>query len=449
MDLIEKLVGTVRDLFTRADPATQAVVLVLLLISLVVAAGWIVSQWHRMKGLKLEKRTLRAERDALNLQIAKLDAEKESLNVSSLKSAERVGEAQKRLGELQQERKRLALRLTRLKEERDRFERETKELEGRFVEISKIDQDVWLTGECRPESIPDFKARSERRTRFVTFVNLKGGVGKTTLVANLGAGFASSITGRASRVLLVDLDFQGTLSNMCVEGAFLEDRRTTRRTSARLLDTAADPTQAAASLSGLVAPLSIGGGGVIVANEEIDEADFRAQARYAVNREEVRFRHRRLMHTPETFDRYDLVFFDCPPRLTTSTINALLASDYVVVPTSPHPNDVDAVRRTLKWLEKLRGVPPYRAELAAVILNRTYRKGTSTALTADEKRQWERLQRDVHRFDPTKAAILDQLVPNSSLVSRYAASHLPLGANPEGKELYEGVARELARRIEA
>ncbi len=42
----------------------------------------------------------------------------------------------------------------------------------------------------------------------VAIINHKGGVGKTTLTANLGAGLAA----RGQRVLLVDLDSQGSLS---------------------------------------------------------------------------------------------------------------------------------------------------------------------------------------------------------------------------------------------
>ncbi len=45
-------------------------------------------------------------------------------------------------------------------------------------------------------------------THTIAIYNHKGGVGKTTLTANLGAGLAA----RGSRVLLVDVDAQGSLT---------------------------------------------------------------------------------------------------------------------------------------------------------------------------------------------------------------------------------------------
>ena len=44
--------------------------------------------------------------------------------------------------------------------------------------------------------------------KVVSVINHKGGVGKTTLTANLGAGLAA----RGRKVLLVDLDAQGSLT---------------------------------------------------------------------------------------------------------------------------------------------------------------------------------------------------------------------------------------------
>src|SRR5262249_32464655 len=150
------------------------------------------------------------------------------------------------------------------------------------------------------------------------------------------------------RVLAVDLDYQGTLSNMCVALEWLLDRRhaDNRNTAHRLLTDAAD-VPAEELLARLLVPLEGTNrqAWVIVADEHLDHDDFRQQALFVAQQQEVRFCHRRVFHSRHVFERFDLVLFDCPPRLTTSVVNALLASDFVVVPTSLHPNDVDAVPR--------------------------------------------------------------------------------------------------------
>ena len=73
--------------------------------------------------------------------------------------------------------------------------------------INQTDGKVWL----KPVSgtNPPFMPLSARKTVIISLANLKGGVGKTTLTANLGAGFASE----GLRVLLIDLrNHQSTLS---------------------------------------------------------------------------------------------------------------------------------------------------------------------------------------------------------------------------------------------
>ena len=52
----------------------------------------------------------------------------------------------------------------------------------------------------------------DRRAAIISTANLKGGVGKTTITANLGATLAKL----GLRVLLMDLDYQSSLSNLCL-----------------------------------------------------------------------------------------------------------------------------------------------------------------------------------------------------------------------------------------
>jgi chromosome partitioning protein len=50
----------------------------------------------------------------------------------------------------------------------------------------------------------------------VSVINFKGGVGKTTLALQLAAGLTRF---HGSRVLLVDVDHQSSLSIVCLSGA--------------------------------------------------------------------------------------------------------------------------------------------------------------------------------------------------------------------------------------
>ena len=71
---------------------------------------------------------------------------------------------------------------------------------------------VWLTAPI--ERSHDYW-RGVANSRTLAIANLKGGVGKTTLATNLGGYLAKEWQ---KRVLLIDLDFQGSLSSMAFPG---------------------------------------------------------------------------------------------------------------------------------------------------------------------------------------------------------------------------------------
>src|SRR5205085_11480108 len=91
-------------------------------------------------------------------------------------------------------------------------------LQRRFEELDKVGvQHVWKRADAL--GLNRFTEPSSRRTRFIAVCNLKGGVGKTTVTMNIGTFLA--LMGR--RVLLVHLDFQGTMSNLLIRPELLQE----------------------------------------------------------------------------------------------------------------------------------------------------------------------------------------------------------------------------------
>ena len=145
--------------------------------------------------------------------------------------------------------------------------------------------------------------------KIVSFSNQKGGVGKTTTCVNMAAYIAS--TGK--KVLLVDIDPQGNATTglgfskstlkKSVYNVLIDDERV----SDNILQT---------ELTGLdVLPSNID-----LAGAEVELVYKRSREKVLKNAlEEVR-------------DNYDYIFIDCPPSLGLLTINALAASDSIIIP---------------------------------------------------------------------------------------------------------------------
>lgn len=139
--------------------------------------------------------------------------------------------------------------------------------------------------------------------------NQKGGVGKTTTTHNLGVQLARNAK---KRVLLLDLDAQGNLSDACgLEPQTLE------RT---VFDVLAGSAPIAKAKSTLEEGLDI-----LPANIRLAEAELAFAGR--MGRENLLKKA-----LTSVAGEYDYVLIDCPPSLGLLTVNALNAANGLLVP---------------------------------------------------------------------------------------------------------------------
>ena len=237
-----------------------------------------------------------------------------------------------------------------LKRRLEAVEAENRQHQARWDQLLAADHQVGLWRRPCQVVPPDFVPASQRTTRFLTVLNFKGGVGKTTLTANLAAGLALAVP--AKRVLLIDIDFQGTLSDATVENALREVQTQNGNFVNRLFFEASPDAnlvqQLAVSMHGVPAVK------VILANDTLEAVEYNAQARFFVDpAHEARYHFRKHLHRTELFQAYDVVIFDCPPRVTASVVNALACSDSILIPTRLDLGSINAVPRTLGWIRSL------------------------------------------------------------------------------------------------
>jgi len=146
--------------------------------------------------------------------------------------------------------------------------------------------------------------------RVVAMCNQKGGVGKTTTTINLGASLAEY--GR--KVLLVDFDPQGSLS----VGLGLNPHSMESTVYDLLLGSEA-------SFDDVVVKTNVPGMDLLPSNVELSAAE--VQLVHEVGREQTLQRA-----LAPALEKYDIILIDCQPSLGLLTVNALTASDGVIVP---------------------------------------------------------------------------------------------------------------------
>jgi chromosome partitioning protein len=158
-----------------------------------------------------------------------------------------------------------------------------------------------------PEPVP---LATHGNARVIALCNQKGGVGKTTTTINLGASLAEF--GR--KVLLVDFDPQGSLS----VGLGLNPHEMDLTIYNLLM-------QPDVTLRDVVVPSGVPGMDLLPSNIDLSAAE--VQLVHEVGREQTLMR----VLAPALAD-YDVILIDCQPSLGLLTVNALTASDGVIVP---------------------------------------------------------------------------------------------------------------------
>jgi len=209
----------------------------------------------------------------------------------------------------------------------------------------------------------------------VTVINYKGGVGKTTVTANVGADLAS----RGKTVLLIDLDPQASLTFSLYDPPFWERELADERTILQWFGSVLAPGPPEPLSKFVLTPPAVntviageGGGRLDLIASHLGlvdvDLDFAAElggSRFQHGSPRYLELHRSLVEAlaREPFDEYDLVLIDCAPNFTMVTRTGIVASEYLMVPAKPDyisTLGIDFLRRKLSELvhEYNRVAPP-------------------------------------------------------------------------------------------
>lgn len=253
--------------------------------------------------------------------------------------------------------------------------------------------------------------------RIISIANQKGGVGKTTTSINLSAALAA----RGLKVLLIDLDPQGNASTGL--GIEVTDRE---------YDTY-DFMSGNSTLEDVMIKTSTENVAIIPSTTDMSSAD----AEMMSNPRRV-FMMRDALEAEAGFEkRFDYILIDCPPSLNLLTLNALVASDSILVPLQAEFFALEGLSQLLMSVREIRESANKDLRIEGVVLTMFDARNNICKQVEDDVR------------DNLKDLVFKTMIPRNVRLSEAPSFGMPvLTYDPlsKGSTAYKSLAAEIVER---
>ena len=249
--------------------------------------------------------------------------------------------------------------------------------------------------------------------KVIVFANQKGGVGKTTTTANLGAYLAEL----GKKVLLVDFDPQGNLSSSV--GARVED------------ESIYDVVTKGTPIARVIRETTVKNLFVVPANIDLTGATVEL-----IEEENRDYFLKNVLN--KIRDDWDFILIDCPPTLGVLTVNGLTAADHVLVPLQCEYFALEGLTLLLQTIQRVqKGLNPSLSIIGIVF----------TMYDSRTKLANEVVQEVTNYF---KDKVFRTIIPRNIRLSEAPSHGVPINqynATCAGAMSYKELAEEVVARV--
>lgn len=295
----------------------------------------------------------------------------------------------------------------------------------------------------------------------ISFINLKGGVGKTTCCANI----AGELARENRRVLVIDADPQANVSILLLgqlrykklfDNSLPEHEKYQKTIYQLFLDAIEGDTQPRrfdfeTAIIKNVVKQEIRG----KIHSPLPHLDLLPSTYHLVQLEQkivnyVRSRYAILdRFLQKVKNEYDFILIDCPPNIYTTTHNALYASDYFIIPTIPDYISISGISLLINTLNKTIAIKTEEGhdpvKLAGILINLI---DSRINVHKEGKANIERLLAQFIRdgLVDSEAIIFQTEIKNLVDIKKASGESLPICIN-EPRAVSTGLFRELCHEI--
>ena len=323
-------------------------------------------------------------------------------------------------------------------------QKELDRTERRFRRALKLQG--YLTHAKALQTVPKFCPLEKRKRAVISVLNLKGGVGKTTITAHI----AGSLARKGYRVLMVDLDLQGSLSSLMLPQTTINEQFHTKKLAQHFFRSAAGGV--AFKLTDYAVPVPAGEGlpgtmHIVPCTDHLAYAELNLTLGWLLRhgKHDARFLLRKALHSRDELKDYDIVLLDCPPMLNISCVNALAASDYLLTPTILSHKAAERVPILMRTVTRPEFVNHVNCNMKVmgIVASRT----TRYELGGNDAFVWQNIPQALTAAHLAPIKQFGSIIAQDAKVSAAEEQYLHPEANSRARKMFDDLANELEQEL--